>query len=92
MSPSSVTATIEVTVTGPDEDGYYTVMWPGGCREDYTEAQAATGKGNATKDGVRAAAVARWGPRADDPDIADACWIAEVCRLAAIKRTEEAAS
>jgi Holliday junction resolvasome RuvABC endonuclease subunit len=34
----------------------------------------ATGKGNANKDEVTAAAVERWGPTVDDSDIADACW------------------
>jgi Holliday junction resolvasome RuvABC endonuclease subunit len=42
----------------------------------------ATGRGNADKAAVTAAAVSRWGPTVDDSDIADACWVAEHCRLA----------
>ena len=46
-----------------------------------TEVKAlATGKGNARKDAVMEAAVARWGDNANDPDIADAAWVAEHCR------------
>lgn len=41
----------------------------------------ATGKGNARKDAVVEAAVARWGVDVADPDIADACWVAEHGRL-----------
>ena len=41
----------------------------------------ATGNGNAKKPAVMEAAVARWGEQANDPDIADACWVAEHCRL-----------
>lgn len=43
--------------------------------------KAATGEGNASKNRVTNAAVGKWDLRADDPDIADACWVAEVCRL-----------
>lgn len=49
----------------------------------------ATGKGNAPKELVTAAAVERWGPTVDDPDIADACWIAEHGRLAMHARFPE---
>lgn len=38
----------------------------------------ATGKGNAKKVEVTASAFSKWG--IDDPDIGDACWIAEMCR------------
>ena len=41
----------------------------------------ATGRGDAKKDAVMEAAVARWGEQANDPDIADAAWVAEHCRL-----------
>lgn len=55
-----------------------------------TEVKAlATGKGNAPKELVTAAAVERWGPTVDDPDIADACWVAEHCRLAMHARFPE---
>ena len=40
----------------------------------------ATGNGNAKKPAVMEAAVARWGEQANDPDIADAAWVAEHCR------------
>ena len=40
----------------------------------------ATGNGRATKDQVTDAAVARWGNRAGQNDIADACWVAEAHR------------
>jgi Holliday junction resolvasome RuvABC endonuclease subunit len=41
----------------------------------------ATGHGKASKDQVTDAAVARWGNRAGQNDIADACWVAEAHRL-----------
>ena len=41
----------------------------------------ATGRGNAKKNEVQAAAVERWGPRMDDSDVADAAWVAEHARL-----------
>lgn len=41
----------------------------------------ATGKGNAKKEAVIEAAVTRWGDDVADPDIADACWVAEHGRL-----------
>ncbi len=47
-----------------------------------------TGRGNASKDEMVSAAVARWGDRANQSDIADACWIAEATRLHLIKETE----
>lgn len=40
--------------------------------------KVATGKGNAPKEQVFAAAVRRWGPQITTHDQADACWIGEV--------------
>lgn len=45
-----------------------------------TVKRAATGHGNADKATVTAAAVTKWGTRCDDPDIADAAWIAHITR------------
>lgn len=59
-------------------------------RDEIPEVAPVTVKKLATGDGrggkgakarVQAAAVARWGPTVDQSDIADACWIAEWCRL-----------
>jgi Holliday junction resolvasome RuvABC endonuclease subunit len=47
----------------------------------------ATGKGNATKAQVMAAACERWGSPAADADIADACWVAEFVRLSRVGQT-----
>jgi Holliday junction resolvasome RuvABC endonuclease subunit len=47
----------------------------------------ATGKGNATKAEVMAAACERWGSPAADADIADACWVAEFVRLSRVGQT-----
>jgi len=44
-----------------------------------TIKRTATGKGNAAKPAVKAAAVTRWGEVADDNE-ADALWVAEVAR------------
>ena len=46
-----------------------------------TVKSLAAGNGHAQKSEVVAAAVARWGDETHDPDIADAAWIAEACRL-----------
>ena len=46
-----------------------------------TVKKFATGHGHASKDDMVAAARARWGDDTADPDIADAAWIAEACRL-----------
>lgn len=46
-----------------------------------TVKTCATGRGNADKGAMVAAAVDRWGDEADDEDIADAAWIAEATRL-----------
>jgi|GEM_PF-4345255 len=54
--------------------------------------KAATGEGNASKGRVTNAAVGKWDVRADDPDIADACWVAEVCRLHMHARFPEGAA
>lgn len=55
-----------------------------------TLKRLATGKGNATKAEMIAAAVDRWGPTVHHPDIADACWIAEATRLHLVEETERA--
>jgi len=46
-----------------------------------TVKKLATGKGSALKAEVIKAAVDRWGGRAAQQDIADACWVAEAHRL-----------
>lgn len=46
-----------------------------------TVKKTATGRGNATKALVTAAAVERWGDGVNQSDIADACWVAEAHRL-----------
>lgn len=46
-----------------------------------TVKKLATGNGNAGKGQVIKAAVERWGAKAAQPDIADACWVAEAHRL-----------
>jgi Holliday junction resolvasome RuvABC endonuclease subunit len=50
--------------------------------------QLATGRGNATKAEVMAAACERWGSPAADADIADACWVAEWVRLSRVGQEE----
>lgn len=45
-----------------------------------TVKRTATSNGSARKAQVMAAAVLRWGPDADHPDIADAAWVAECAR------------
>lgn len=41
----------------------------------------ATGRGISTKEAMVAAAIERWDERLDDPDRADAAWVAEATRL-----------
>lgn len=53
-----------------------------------TAKRLATGKGNATKAEMVAAAVARWDDRCAQHDIADAAWIAEATRLHLIEEID----
>ena len=53
-----------------------------------TVKRTATGMGNADKKLVTAAAVARWGQKCHQLDIADAAWVAECGRLRLIEQWE----
>ncbi len=57
-----------------------------------TVKRTATGNGAALKPAVTAAAVARWGVIVDDPDLADAAWVAECGRLQLLEQFPEEAS
>lgn len=67
-------AWIMVALTIYDLTGYEPLDYP-----PTKVKQRATGKGNAKKEEVTTAAQERWGIE-DDSDIADACWVAELCR------------
>ncbi len=54
-----------------------------------TVKKCATGNGAALKPAVTAAAVARWGVIVDDPDLADAAWVAECGRLQLLEQFPE---
>lgn len=68
-------AWIMVALTIYDLTGYEPLDYP-----PTKVKQIATGKGNAGKEEVIAAAQARWDIE-EDSDIADACWVAELCRV-----------
>lgn len=55
-----------------------------------TIKKLATGNGRADKGAMIQAAVDRWGVDVDDPDLADAAWVAEWTRLRVIAEVERA--